>query len=60
MSIVLGPKRLFKTQYFEEKGKISSEKKIKWPICLFLSSMTKLKEQFKRVHKFFLPLLYKP
>ena len=52
-----GPKKLLKTQVFEEKGLFSSERKIIWPVFRVLSSMTKLKEQFVRVHTFSLRLL---
>ena len=55
--ISLGPNRSIETNI----SKIISflcEKKF-WPFFLVLSSVTILKEHFTRVHKLFLPLLYK-
>ena len=53
------PKKLLKTQFFEKKGKLSSEEKKIGPNFVSLSTVTNLSEQFKRVHNVFWQLLWK-
>ena len=52
------PKRLLKTQIFEEKANFPVKKKV-WPFFPNLSSVKDLSGQFMRVHKVFRQLLWK-
>ena len=49
----LGPKWLLRTQIFEKKGKISSEKKQCGLFFLVLSNVANLRRQFIKVQKLF-------
>ena len=53
------PTRLLKTQIFERKGKLSSEKMFLARFFLAFSSVTDLRDQFLNIHKLFRQILLK-
>ena len=57
-SIFFGLERLLKTQFLKKKAKLPVKKKMFDQFYLVISSMTNLKEHFKKIRKLFLPIQY--